>query len=180
MGYSRLSESQKQLKWETLEVDYKEQPLKMAEAIIQKPTPNSGEAEDFFLSVTLNLPRTLKFLRSTQAEQKEMYYYKWCAILKENRPIGWAIETHHRYEHCKNGQIHLHGYIKYKPSEKHYVSGFISDLVKTYKKCIGKKEHFNLKCYFPEYQRYRDASICIQIEENERREHWQLYIEKEQ
>lgn len=135
---------------------------------------------DVFISVTLNVPRTLAFCRMSSHDQKRLYIKLWENMMRSNRPIGWGCSTGYTFEFCKTGHIHLHGYIIYKPNSKFFIQGLIADLVKAYKRSLGKKAYYNDKSYYPEYVRYRDASICMQQETGDRINKWLEYIKKDQ
>lgn len=135
---------------------------------------------EYVFSLTLNIPRTLLFMRMNQQQQKDHYYKKYIKMINENTHVGISIVHKHVYEHCKDGQIHLHAIIRYTTAMKIFIAGVISDFCKTYLNTLGKKYVYNGKYYYPEYQRYRAPSICMAYEQGDRIPIWETYINKQQ
>jgi len=128
-----------------------------------------------YLAITLNHPQTKLFLSMTSDKQKQLYGKIWNCI---RVTFGMHCEHKYVYEFTQKGQVHLHGYVK-MPSVNYYIAGAISDIVKKYLQLLPKRfSMFNTQHYYPEYERYRCPSICVQhftdITE------WAMYMNKAQ
>lgn len=132
--------------------------------------------------VTLNLPRTKSFNCASSDEQKRMYRVIWTKILSKQFNINDVQTNVFVYEHCKNGSIHLHGYIKILTKYEYHITGMLGDLVKRYLRCI--RQCYKENRMYVDYQRYKDASIVMQYREDtpegrKRFEDFQEYMKKE-
>lgn len=156
--------------------DYLIDKEKRTEPLEEVRPPNVPD--EIYLSVTLNVPRTLGFTRMSSHDQKKLYIKLFEHMMVCNRPIGWHTQTMHTFEFCKTGHVHLHAKIVYTPVGRYYIAGLIADLVKAYKRSVGRKTYYDDKCYYPEWDRYKDASICIQREQGSRKRLWDEYMFK--
>lgn len=134
-----------------------------------------------WFELTLNYPRTPRFLNSTTTKQKRMYFEIYNEILCTfNRT---RILSHkYCFEQCKNGHIHLHALIWMKCRKEYYPNGMVRDIVVTALDAVPKKykayKDANLN---PEWHRYKDPYICLQYrtpEEEDRLLTWSAYINK--
>jgi len=112
-----------------------------------------------YLEITLNHPQTKSFLKMNSTKQKSLYHNIWNCMKNE---FSLDPMNNFVYEYTKTGQVHLHGYIKL-PMGNFFIAGAISDIVKRYLNLLPKKYSlFDSKNYYPEYERYRCPSICVQ------------------
>lgn len=131
------------------------------------------------IGVTLNHPRTPKFLKATSDIQKKNYIKIFHNIvLKTRYSFLDKIFSDYTIEYNKDGNTHLHGVIKITTEIKGCVAGLIADIVKHYHAMVRKC--YNPKCYYPEYQRYRDPSIVVQYYDDDKSfEEYIAYMYKE-
>ncbi len=130
------------------------------------------------LEITLNYPRTHSFMNKVSNEQKKMYRILWNSI---SNIFGMEKAKGYTYEFCKNGHIHLHGYIAFKEGEKYSPIGAVSDIVKSYLQKLPKKYCAYKDAYmYGDLIRYRSPSICVQYNNDiDRLVQWQKYIIKD-
>ncbi len=89
------------------------------------------------IEITLALPHTALFLRSTSVQQKRLYMSKYQMIITH---IVSLIEDHDCvYEYSRNGQIHMHASIRLYKDAKYNVTGLLSDITKIYLQTLTKK-----------------------------------------
>lgn len=146
--------------------------------LVVEQSPYSG-----YIAVTLNYPRTPQFLKYNQAQQCRFLKNIFNGVVHGYESL--ILDSNMTFEHCKTGQIHLHGVIKLQG--KYFIAGAISDIAKAFKKFIptGRKythvRYFNERSYNPVYERYRDAYICLQHFDpyDKRIPEWETYINKE-
>lgn len=125
-----------------------------------------------FLEVTLNHPRTKTFMNI------DSYTQRRCLRNLFLKVCGTYDCTHtHVFEFCKDGQIHLHGFIHIHTEG--LVVGAIQDIAKVF---LRSFRQFNHKDYFnAEWLRFRSPAICIQYRENEAEQlSWIAYMNKHQ
>lgn len=138
-----------------------------------------------FLAITLNHPRTPKFLQADSRLQKHIYCKLWANMCNV---LGMHMRKQIVFEHCKTGQIHLHGYIEVPIGAS--IPGAISDVVKAYLNQLPKRHmKFKENCYFSQYDqdRYCDAPICcayreciLPINDKGSTAYWRKYMQKDQ
>lgn len=139
-----------------------------------------------FVGITLNYPRTKRFLNANSNAQKHIYNL-WFRSFKNTFDILDSHEFEFHYEYCKTGQIHLHGFIPIYQKE-FFINGLLSDLAKAALQYLpAKYQNFNENCLFPDCFRYRCPSMCLQYYENNDDvegkagfKHWKNYIRKSQ
>lgn len=139
-----------------------------------------------YIGFTLNHPRTLKFLNARSNVQKKMYLLWFMEFKNTFGHTEKDSECDIIFEYCKSGQVHAHGWIRIK--DKGFVNGFISDFAKSVLQFLPKKHmQFKEACLFPQYQRYKCPSCCIQWYDNnlevmgpEGITHWKTYMKKSQ
>lgn len=133
------------------------------------------ELTESYLEITLNHPQTKRFLAMNSTKQKALYCSIWNCIKNEFQLDGTSAYI---YEYTKLGQVHLHGYIKLPPGN-FFIAGAISDIVKRYLNLLPKKYSlYNSNNYYPEYDRYRCPSICVQYTNDISA--WKDYMAKDQ
>lgn len=133
---------------------------------------------DVHLEITLNHPRTSKFVNMTSDEQRKLYDKMFSKMMQHlPEPL---CETHITkvYEYCKSGHVHLHACVEYKLSKAHFPMGLIADTVKRWLNQI--KQVYQEKNCFTEFNRYRSPSITCQYFQNnkERKAVWLEYMHK--
>lgn len=143
---------------------------------------NTDREDRYRLEITLNYPRTAKFLRMTELEQKA-HYRNW---IDDSLEIykGRIEKADIFFEKCRSGLFHVHMSITMVSTKTFYIFGLISDVVKEFvfrlPKRYAKFDVLNYNCLF---RRYRCPSICIQYVEGDdqiRCLHWEAYIRKDQ
>lgn len=144
----------------------------------------AGVENHAYVLITLQHPRTKKFLKADSKEQKAMLYrILWNS--KNFNGLRPELDSTYVFEHCKSGQIHLHAMLHYIVKCNFHIIGFISDIVKNFINnmplcTIQFKEGF----MFTKYQRYKSPPICVQYksdtEDPEYKEFWEKhYMNKE-
>lgn len=146
-----------------------------------QPIPlGSGLAKKWIkLAITLNCPRSKRFLSLTSEEQKRAYRSMFMKLVEYKIEFLDEMEYDYEFEYCKTGQIHLHGWISYGTTKVLSLAGLVSDTVKRYLRMPMIRQVYREKAYFPTLQRYRSASICVQICDDEYFDHWKNYMIKE-
>lgn len=150
-----------------------------------RETPEKEPLPRGYLEITLNYPRTVSFLKMSSVKQKILYIKIWSHVRATlNHPDVIMRHSDYEFEYCKTGQIHLHGYIPVY-TEKYFIEGIISDVVKRYLEGLPKKHSkFNEKNMYPEFHRYKSPSICVQHDnmsdpvESDRFDRWKKYMIK--
>lgn len=134
------------------------------------------------IELTLNYPRTPKFLNSNSAKQKKLYLMLYDEIIHTfGKPRLLAHD--YAFELCKSGQVHMHALIYYKMPKEYYPIGVVSDLVKEWLNCLPKKYgSFNENNLHTGFLRYRCPSIVVQYDDPEtdmeRIGKWDCYMKK--
>ncbi len=137
------------------------------------------------IEITLALPHTALFLRSTSVQQKRLYMSKYQMIITH---IVSLIEDHDCvYEYSRNGQIHMHASIRLYKDAKYNVTGLISDITKIYLQTLTKKySGFNPKLitYYDDDNTvvYYCPSIKVShcLNQSDRLIKWKEYMLKDQ
>lgn len=138
--------------------------------------------EAHIIEFTLNMPHTGKFSQLMQLEQCDALHRAFRNGIKrlgdttrKYKP-DFVITYTHVFEHCKDGQIHLHAIIKLpKFRLGNFIYGSpVMDIVKLFTKYDGRN-------YTDKYLRYRCPKLCVQQTVTQARlNEWLLYISKEQ
>lgn len=134
--------------------------------------------------ITINHPRTKKFLNLDSRGQQILYNRIWYNI---KNTLGIPIESDFAFEYCESGQVHLHAYVSIQT--KHFINGAVSDLAKSVHRQLPKKyEQFKEGQMYPKYHRYKSPSHVIQYYDDELHDvnnrasidYWRAYIKKQQ
>ncbi len=137
------------------------------------------------IEITLALPHTALFLRSTSVQQKRLYMSKYQMLITH---IVSLIKDHDCvYEYSRNGQVHMHASIRLLSTARYNITGLVSDIAKIYLQTLTKKySGFN-----PKLMVYHDndntvgyhcPSISIKhcVHQSDRLIKWQEYLQKDQ
>jgi len=153
-------------------------------AVLDSTRQNNGVNNISHYGITINYPRTTKFLNLDSRGQQILYNKVWHNIVNT---LGVPIDSKFTFEYCQSGQIHLHGYISI--NSKHYIYGAISDLAKAiHRQFPGTRKNYKEGALMPLFKRYRFPGLCIQYYDDydsnadpkANFSHWKKYIEKEQ
>lgn len=134
-----------------------------------------------WIELTLNYPRTQRFLNMTTFKQKQLYRRLYDEII---HVYGLPRLKWHEYtfEQCANGHIHLHALICYKMRDEYYIGGLVRDVTITYLNCLVKRyRSYRDANYHCDWHRYRCPSVVCQYrspDEVVRLEEWRKYMKK--
>lgn len=136
-----------------------------------------------YLEVTLNHPRTVKFMNAVSSKQRDMYELALRRMKCAFGPLkGEVVDK--EYEYCKSGHVHLHALIKYTFDTPHYPIGVVADVVKVWLHCLtvkhGRYKEYAMKIY-NNGPKYTSPSICCKydsVEDIDRIEKWRVYMKK--
>lgn len=147
---------------------------------LQICAPANSLGEVCRIELTLNYPRTAKFKRCSQDEQKSVYdnWFNHFALRYGNR----IVSNRKVFEECKSGFIHVHYDIEFKTLKEYYPAGLVSDIVKTLLEPLPlRHSKFDMKNYNCEYRRYRCPSMVVQLRDIgdiPRAIQWDMYLSK--
>lgn len=111
------------------------------------------------IQVTINYPRTAKFLKSNSVQQKQIYK-KLFEVLYHSMGMN-TLEYDFVFEACKSGQIHLHGWFEVEHSIR-VPTVLLSDMAKQFLLYMPKKySHFLEAHIYPQYSKYRAPALCM-------------------
>lgn len=135
------------------------------------------------IGITINLPRTKKFIAMPSESQKIFLRAILKMTLKEcehKTIIRYRVE----YEYCKDGHVHLHGILWFERTDRPYsITGLLMDL----DRCISRVINVALNirkpyktAYHDDFKRIRKPSHCLQYMKNYIELHrWLEYMYKQ-
>jgi len=143
---------------------------KFGKRALGSPLPN-------FMAITMAPPNSPSW-NNKQSFQQKKQLLKWFNVMAMNlNPICHEKECHLCFEYHQNGNIHAHGYISFPGV--FCIQGVIADLARTY--LTLQKKWYKPDCYYTQYNRYREPSLCIQYMDTvEEQQRWITYIMKDQ
>lgn len=139
------------------------------------------------LLITINFPRTDRFVNMDSVHQKELYlniFNDACNAID--------IRTHrfkrYVYEYCDSGHVHLHGILQVDDEALFYPIGLVSDYAKSVHRNMPKIKYqryhlYSDKAMYKQYCRYRSPQCCVQYvfkDDTEAIYRWFDYMDKEQ
>jgi len=139
-----------------------------------------------YLGFTLNYPRTTKFINANSVQQKTLYN-NWIMSFKNTLGMQNDTDCVFRFEYCKSGQVHAHGYITLYAKD-YFINGAVSDFSKAVLSHLPCKHNkFKEGCMYPDMFRYKCPSVCIQHYDADKKdetdkssiEYWKQYIKKD-
>lgn len=142
-----------------------------SQVAVQAPL-HTDSYEGAFLEITLNPPRVKGYLNLPSKTQKSV-------LLKvfRNATVKYNCSSEYIYEYCKDGQIHLHGFIKML--DHGIIAGLIQDVAKCFLRCF--KLSNSSRYYNSEWMRFRAPCCCIQFRyKPEDIAEWKAYMMKQQ
>lgn len=124
----------------------------------------------YHVEITLNAPRTKAFENLLVKGQKEYYRKRYNIMLLMFK--DYIYESNYIFEHCKDGQVHLHAVWLISLSTKGSYAGLVSDISKVWLKTLSPKysTFTSSKLYwFDEDQTicYKTASCKISLRINQ-------------
>lgn len=141
-----------------------------------------SQKKQYHLEITLNAPPTPHFNNLLSSKQ-ELYYRKWYRSLNGfiQNNIGDIEHLNIVFEYGeKNGKLHLHGVLVFKPRDDYFTDGIIQDIAKLLLQYLpGKHKKFLPGYYYPQYKRFKSPSVTIQMSDDKTRlRKWLTYMTK--
>jgi len=134
--------------------------------------------------ITLQYPRTVPFKKLSKEQQKDLYASVFERILMHHPSAVKRFK--YTFEHCKDGNVHLHAYIDFEFKHQISPAGLCCEITDLWLRSLPKR--FNhplvgnaLDNYNSDFRRICIPQICIQfryMDETERLKAWEVYIEK--
>lgn len=113
-----------------------------------------------YYQITINHPRSARFKKMLSSKQKNHLLSIFQIPIKHFK--DHVKDSDYVFELCQDGQIHLHGWYNLE-FEKEIPHIILNDIAKLLHSCIKyKKIEYSEKNFFPQYDRYRSAPICVQ------------------
>lgn len=154
------------------EAQKSEQTSVLAEDIVLK------KVYECTLEITINYPRSKRFMSLSVQEQVQVYRDLWEKLLEK---ISFCGKKDNRYviEFCKDGTPHLHGSITCYDMANHYEMGVVSEVAKMIYLLLPKQyyKQYARGEYNHKFLRYKCHAVCINYK-NVLTEGWDLYMEK--
>lgn len=139
---------------------------------------------DIRLEYTINYPRTAAFVRLGTEGQKTLYL----SLLKKME-LDMCVHVKHidhvyRFEQCKDGHVHAHGYMDCTLDQVRAIEGMIMQLVMSYMTQLPRRsaQWLTRTKYSHRYQCWKSPPILCQLRDKsdtERIKVWDQYINKE-
>lgn len=141
-----------------------------------KPNPFEAiyAANTSILEFTINYPRKSKSFHSLAKEAQKLLYMSLLRKVLEGLTFKHK-EPVIRFEECKSGDVHMHGYIELEG--KYYMEGVVSEFARQTLKSIDGRLRYDRGEFYHKFCRYRSPCICCQI--TDRVSDWEKYINKD-
>lgn len=118
------------------------------------------KGEYCYVEMTINHPRTKTFLTLNSELQRRLYG----RILSKIPNLINQIDVYAKsYEHCKDGQIHLHCILRIPNTVRYHVMGLLSDICKSVCNSPTIRQTFQSSKVYHEYQRIRQNCVLTQF-----------------
>jgi len=132
-----------------------------------------------YVAITINPPRTKWWTHRTSVEQANTLKLLLSRI-SNNLDLKCKKGFNYAMEYCKDGQVHMHGYISIPKGNVMSFAGLVNDVARVAHRIMPAKSFtipYNEKYYNTELCKYQSPCICIKICDNVER--WLAYMYKD-